>query len=448
MSTAMKTLCALTALTISSLSGETRVLSNVTLIDGTGKPAQPGMSIEITDGKITRIVKGKLDAPAGAQTTDLSGKYVMPGIINLHGHLGNVKGLVQDARNYTRQNLEEQLRTYAAYGVTTVVSMGSDNDVAFKVRAEQRSGRPKYTRIYTAGRGFTGKNGYPTAAPGMKGIPYEVETAAQVKQAVSELKANNVDLVKIWVDDHFGKDVKIPMDLSAEIIKEAHGAGKKVAAHIFYLDDAKKLVDAGLDALAHSVRDKLVDDALIASMKKRGAWQLATTFTREVSAYAFATPPAWLDDPFLGRSVSPDVIKTLKTPGQKAVPSDPRFGDGLAIAKKNLKRLVDAGVKHGFGTDTGPPGRFQGYFEHMEMQLMAEAGLTPMQIIQAATRNSAEFLQAKDLGTLEAGKWADLVVLNANPVSSIGNTRSIHSVMIAGNPVASLAKASNSGGGK
>jgi imidazolonepropionase-like amidohydrolase len=181
---------------------------------------------------------------------------------------------------------------------------------------------------------------------------------------VSELAAQDVDLVKIWVDDHFGRDAaKISIPLSAEIIKEAHAKGKKVAAHVFYLDDAKKLVDAGLDALAHSVRDKPVDDTLIASMKKHGAWQAAATFTREVSAYVYATPPAWLDDPFLARSTTPEVIKTLKTPGQKAVPADPRFAEGLAIAKKNLKRFVDAGVKYGFGTDTGPPGRFQGYFE-------------------------------------------------------------------------------------
>lgn len=266
MSLALKTACGVAVLASFNLIAETRILSNVTLIDGTGKAAQPGMSIEVTDGRITRIAKGKLQG-ANAQVTDLSGKFVMPGIINLHGHLGNVKGLVQDPKNYTRQNLEDQLRTYAAYGVTTVISMGSDNDIAFQVRAEQRSGRPTYTRIYTAGRGFTGKAGYPTSAPGMKGIPYEVETPAQVKQAVNELAQHKVDLVKIWVDDHFGREAKISIDLSKVIIKEAHDKGLKVAAHIFYLDDAKKLVDGGLNALAHSVRDKPIDDALIASMK-------------------------------------------------------------------------------------------------------------------------------------------------------------------------------------
>src|SRR5688572_23296033 len=128
MSLALKTVCAVaaTVLGCSTLVAETKILSNVTLIDGTGKPAQAGMSIEITDGRIARILKGKIQGPANAQVVDLSGKFVMPGIINLHGHLGNVKGLVQDAKNYTRENLEHQLRTYAAYGVTTVMSMGSD----------------------------------------------------------------------------------------------------------------------------------------------------------------------------------------------------------------------------------------------------------------------------------------------------------------------------------
>jgi imidazolonepropionase-like amidohydrolase len=417
-------------------SAETIVLRKFTLIDGTGKPPVPNAALVITDGRIRYAGPASVTkAPADATTLDLSGKYVMPGIINLHGHIGNVIGLVQDPKNFTRANVEHNLKTYASYGVTSMISMGSDQDLSFQIRSEERGGRPQYTRLFTAGRGFTGKAGYPTSAPGMKGVPFEVENSAEVRKDVDWLAEKKVDLVKIWVDDHFGKERKIPMDLSKDIIQEAHKHGLKVGAHIFYLEDARGLVEAGLDGLAHSIRDKPVDDAMIALMKKKGAWQQAATLTREMSSFAFANPPAWLDDPFFKRSVTPDVIATLKTPGQKAVPSDPRFQTAFEIAKKNLKRLVDAGVKVGFGTDTGPPGRFPGFFEHLEMQYMADAGLTPMQIIQMATRNSAEFLGAKDLGTLENGKWADLIVLSKNPLDDIRNTRAIESVMIAGRKV-------------
>jgi imidazolonepropionase-like amidohydrolase len=345
-----------------------------------------------------------------------------------------VKGLVQDPKNYTPENFDSNLKTYANFGVTTVISMGSDQDLILQRRAEQRStGRPKTTRIFTAYRGFTGKGGYPTSAAGMKGVPFEVTSTDEVKKDVAILADKKVDIVKIWVDDHFGRETKIPFDLSAAIIEEAHKHKLKVGAHVFYYDDAKNLVERGLDALLHSVRDKDVDDAFIATMKKKNAWMAAATLTRELSSFTYAKPPAWLDDPFFSRSVTPDVIKTLKTPGQKAVAADPRFATALDVAKRNLKRLVDAGVKYGFGTDTGPPARFPGFFEHLEIQMMAEAGLTPSQIIQSASKNSAEFLgMGKDLGTLETGKWADLIVLGRNPLDDIKNTRSIETVLIAG----------------
>ena len=416
---------------------ETLVLQNFTLIDGNGKSPVPNAAMVITDGRIRFVGSGaNLKVPQGAETRDLKGKFVMPGIINLHGHLGNVKGLVQDPKNFTEENLQANLDTYARYGVTTVISMGSDQDLILQRRAEQRAGRPQTTRIFTAFRGFTGKAGYPTSAPGMKGVPFEVETAEQAKKNVAFLADKKVDIVKIWVDDHFGREQKIPLDLSKAIIDAAHQHGLKVGAHIFYLQDAQDLVDRGLNALLHSVRDKDVDDRFISTMKKRGAWMAAATLTREMSSFAYAKPPAWLDDPFFSRSVTPDVVTTLKAPGQKAVATDPRFSTALYFAKRNLKRLVDAGVKYGFGTDTGPPGRFPGYFEHVEMQLMAEAGLTPAQIIQAATKNGAEFLgMSKDLGTLETGKWADLIVLSRDPLQDIQNTRSIEMVLIAGKQV-------------
>ena len=439
---ALSSLLLLGALAVASVSAETSVLQNFTLIDGTGGKPQANEGMVITDGRIRWVGPiAQMKPPAGAQKIDLAGKYVMPGIINLHGHLGNVVGMTLNPKNFTRESVENQLKIYATYGVTSVVSMGTDRDLIFPMRADQRSGRPHMTRIFTAGRGFTGTSGYPSTVSGMKGVPFEVGSVDDVDQDVAHLADEKVDLVKIWVDDHLGRERKIPLNLSKAIISDAHKNNLKVVAHIFYLEDAKALVDAGLDGLVHSVRDKSVDAALIAAMKKHGAWQAAATLTREISTFIFAKPQPLLDDPFFTRSISADVLRTLKSPEyRKKVAADPDFAKYPAFfetAKRNLKKLSDAGVKIGFGTDTGGgAGRFQGYFEQWEMELMVEAGLTPMQVIQAATRNSADFLGVgKDLGTLQAGKWADLIVLAKNPLEDIKNTRSIETVMIAGNKI-------------
>jgi imidazolonepropionase-like amidohydrolase len=399
---------------------ETTVLDGFTLIDGTGAPPVAKAGIVMVDGRITWAgPEAQLKVPAGAQVTHLAGKFVMPGIINLHGHLGNTLDLAQDPKNYTPDNVEKQLKLYASYGVTSVVSMGTDRDLVFQLRAAQRAGRPHETRIFSAGRGFTGAGGYPTTAQGMKGVPFEVATTGDVDKDVAHLADQKVDIVKIWVDDHLGREKKIPIELCKAIIADAHQHGIKVAAHIFYLDDAKALIDAGLDGLAHSVRDQPVDDALIASMKKHGAFQSAPTLTREESTFIFGKLGPMLDDAFFTRGVAPTVLATLKSPAyQSKVASDPDYGKYpgfLKMAMHNLKKLSDAGVKIGFGTDSGPPARFQGYSEHREMELMVQSGLTPMQVIIDATRNAAEFLRAKDLGTLERGKWADLIVLGKNP---------------------------------
>lgn len=420
---------------------ETRVLENFTLIDGTGKPAVSNAALLMVDGRIKYAgPKSGLKAPAGVERVDLTGKFVMPGIMNMHAHLGNTVGLVQDPKNFTLENLNKQLDIYKRAGVTTVVSMGSDQPPVFDLRAKQRAGRPTTARIFTAYKGFTGKGGYPTTAMGMKGVPYEVDTKEQVVKDVNELASQKVDLVKVWVDDHLGRERKIPTDLTCAIIENAHKHGLKVAAHIFYLDDAKKLVNCGLDGLAHSVRDKPVDAELINMMKSKGAWQEAATITREMSMFVYAKPEKLLTDPLFLSFVDKPVIETLKTKAyQDKAASDHDFSKwpGFAEqAKKNLKKLVDSGVKYSFGTDTGPPARFSGYFEHWELDLMAEAGLTPNQIIQSFSKNAAEFLgQSKDLGTLEAGHWADLVVLNKNPLDSIHNAREIAAVWIAGNKV-------------
>jgi imidazolonepropionase-like amidohydrolase len=241
------------------------------------------------------------------------------------------------------------------------------------------------------------------------------------------------------MDDELGHYPKMPYEISQAIINSAHRHGLRAAAHIFYLADAKKLTDQGVNAFAHSVRDAPVDGALIDDMKKHGVWQMAATLSREESMFVYGKTPAFIDDPFFLRGVSPAAIRLLASPErQKTIAAAPHFDEYPAFfetAKKNMKALADAGIKYGFGTDTGPPGRFAGYGDHWEMQALVDAGLTPMQAIVAATRNGADFLGAKDLGTLEKSKWADLVVLDANPLSNIGNTRTIRAVYIAGKPV-------------
>jgi imidazolonepropionase-like amidohydrolase len=416
------------------------VLRNFTLIDGRGGPAVPNAGLVATDGRITFVgPAAQMKAPAGAAVVDLTGKYVMPGLINLHGHVAESDGVVQDpVKFFTRDEVQRDLRLYASYGVTTVASLGTDQPLVYEMRAEQRRGRPTMARIFTAGRGFTVKDGFPTNKGNVPGVPYEPVQPSDVPAQVNELAAQRPDVVKIWVDDRFGDFKKTPIEISRPIIENSHKHNIKVIAHIFYLDDAKQLAAAGLDAFGHSVRDRPVDAELIALMKKHGTWVIPTLF-REAATFAFAEPQRFLKDPFFTRGVSPRMQKVLASPEyQKALTSDkyfPNYPRYLKTAQENLKRLVDAGVRIGFGSDTGVLTRFEGFGEHWEMELMVQAGMTPSQVIAAATRSSAEFLNQKDLGTLESGKWADLMVLNADPLANIRNTRQIDAVYIAGNKV-------------
>lgn len=416
------------------------VLTGFSLIDGTGRAAAPNSAMTIEGGRIRWVgPAADLKVPAGAATVDLAGKFVMPGIINLHGHLGNVVGLAQKADLYTRQSVEHDLQTYASYGVTTMLSLGIDRDLIFDVRAEQRKGRPTMTRVYTAGQGLVYKDGF-GGGNTVPGIPTPViDSVSQVDAVVAEQARKGVDFLKFWTDDAYGTVKRMPLDIADAIIQSGHKHGLRVIAHVFYLEDAKHLAASGIDALAHSVRDRPVDQELIDAMKRNGTWLSSATLTREVALSSYAAPPPFLNDPFFTRGTTPDVLATLASPEyQKKMAADPNLSK-YPIAEdtemKNLKKLADAGVRYGFGTDTGVPGRFQGYFEHLELAQMVAGGLTPMQTIVAATGNAAEFLRAKDLGTLEAGKWADLIVLQRDPLADIGNSRTIESVYIAGNKV-------------
>jgi imidazolonepropionase-like amidohydrolase len=419
-----------------SLSGEVKVLEDFTLIDGTGRPPATHISMIVDDGRIRWVgPAAQAQVPAGAEKINLAGKFVMPGIINLHGHIGNTVDLTQDAKFFTRENIEKNLKTYASYGVTTVLSMGTDQDLIFRIRDEQRSGRPSVTRVYTSGQGFVFKGGY----GGLAGVNPQVASVGDVNAELDSLAAKKVDIIKLWMDDHLGTQKKMPYDIGKAIVDGAHRRHLRAVAHIFYLQDTRQLVEDGVDGLAHSVRDKPVDRAFVQGMKKHGTWQMASTLSREASMFVYGADAPFIALPFFTKSVSENVLKTLKSPAyQQSIRSDPEFSHYqgfFEMAKKNLKTLADAGVRYGMGTDTGPPGRFPGYFEHWEMQLMVEAGLTPMQVIVAATKSGAEFLEAKDLGTIEPSKWADLIVLDRNPLENIKNTQTIRAVYIAGKRV-------------
>jgi imidazolonepropionase-like amidohydrolase len=421
------------------LPAQVTVLQNVDLIDGTGRPPAHGVTLVISDGRIREIGRSVAGPPpVGATVVNLAGKTIMPGIINTHGHVGMTKGLVMGKENFTRENIEAQLRLYASYGVTSVVSMGSDADpeLMLRIRDEQRRGRPTVARIYTAGRGFTVVKGYPTVVPGNQGVPFEVSTPAEARAHVDELAKMRVDLVKMWVDDQLGRLPSITPEIYGAIIDQAHKHHLKAVAHLVYLRDAKGLLDAGVDAMAHSVRDADVDAELIAKLKKNNATAIAT-LSRECSTFAYAESPSWMDDPFFKRGVAPETISVITSSAYKGrITSDPNlatYKKFFETASRNLKKLHDAGIRIGLGTDSGPPARFPGFFEHWEMELMTQAGLTPMQVIQTASKSAAEYLGvSKDFGTLEKGKYADLIVLEKSPLDDIRNTRAIHSVYLSG----------------
>jgi imidazolonepropionase-like amidohydrolase len=385
------------------------------LIDGTGAPPVLDAVMVVQDGKITAAgTAASVRIPAGATRVNVSGRTIMPGMINAHGHVGDVRGLKASQEFYTPEHVKHQLAVFARYGVTTVVSLGGDGPAGVQVRDEKAAG---IARLYVAG---------PVIA---------ASDPAAARAAVDGVKAMKADIVKIRVDDNLGAGKKMPAEVYRAVIDQAHAQGLKVAAHIFYLQDAKDVLAAGGDFIAHSVRDLFVDRAFIDLLKARDAC-VCPTLMRDVSTFVYESRPSFFDDPFFRREADAETMTGLQTPQYQASnrsPSATRYKAALEIAKANLKQLHDAGVRIAMGTDSGPVGRFQGYFEHLELEHMVAAGLTPMQVIASATSGAARCLNVADrLGTLRPGMEADFLVLGANPLDDIRNTRTLESAWVRG----------------
>ncbi|MFN2445303.1 MAG: amidohydrolase family protein [Vicinamibacterales bacterium] len=344
--------------------------------------------------------KGQVKVPAGAARVDLTGKTVIPAIVDTHTHLAG-----------TREALVDQLQRLAYYGAAAALSLGQDaGDLPFQVRAETIPGA---ARFRTAGRGIT------MPEPGRTDIPYWITSEAEARKAVQELAARKVDLVKIWVDDRDGKYQKLTPALYGAIIDEAHKHTLRVAAHIFTLDDAKGLLRAGIDGFAHGVRDRDIDDELVTLFKQRPDVFLIPNLPDQGMAGSLA----WLSD-----TVAPAELKKMQEAQAARKPGVP---ESFAIQARNLATLNAAGVRIGMGTD-GPSA---GWNPHVEMADMVAAGMTPAQVLVAATRTSADILRLSDLGTVATGKSADFVVLDANPLDDITNTRRIAQVYLRGTAV-------------
>lgn len=377
-----------------------RAFTGATLIDGGSGAAVDNAVLLVENGRVRAAgPAGSVEIPADAEVNDLAGRFVIPGLVNAHGHIGSPPDAALDL--------------YARYGITTVVSLGGEGERHIALRDAQDDPELRRARLYVAGPVLN------SSSP---------EEAAEDVREVADM---NADWVKIRVNVGNMTEAVYPA-----VIEQAHAHGLPLAAHTVTLEEARSVLDHGADLLGHSVRDQEVDQAFIDLMRERGVC-LVPTLTREVSTYVYESEPEFFGDPFFLWGADPAAVENLREPAtQRRYAANADQGKAmLDMAQRNLVLLHEAGIPIAMGTDSGFADRFIGYFEHLEMALMAEAGLEPTAILHSATAAAAECMGLEDVGALETGKWADFVVLTQDPREDIRNTRTIESVWIAGNLV-------------
>jgi imidazolonepropionase-like amidohydrolase len=419
--------------------GRPRLLRSGHLIDVAGGDVRRGQDVLVEDGRVLRV--GANLPVSGAETVDVEGRYLLPGLIDLHVHPGMMVGLRMDPSGQSPDRYKHDLQVWLRYGVTSVQSMGTDRPLAHDVQAEQSQGSFVGARLFSTGNGFGVAGGAPTFRMSSPPGPLRLDDPAVVRGTLVELSERGVSGVKIWYDDLYHQVPKMAPQLVQTIIETCGELNLTSYAHVYYVDDAKLLVGYGLQVLAHVPRDREVDDQLIALLRQHDAAVLPTISVPETNV-VYVDEPAWVqEDPFFARFLPRGSVEFLRDDAYldtiRAKPEYPSLRPDLERAKQNTRLLYQAGVRLGFGTDTGVLNRVIGFYDHRELELLTECGVRASDALRIATLGSAEILdRADELGQIAPGRRADIVVLRENPLESITHTRTIESVWLDGVRVA------------
>jgi len=415
------------------------VFEGARLINGNGGEPVENSAFVVENNRFTAVGrKGELNVPAGSTRVDLSGKTVMPAIIDAHGHLGFLDmahGTMSKA-NFTRENYIDHLQRYAYHGVAATISTGTDmGELAYQLRGETI---PNAAIIRTVGRGLAWPGSGPND-PSRNDVPYAVTTVEEARKAVQDLAPHKPDFVKIWVDDRNGRQKKLTPELYQAAADEARKQHLRAIAHVFDLEDAKGLVRAGVEGFLHSIRDSPVDDEFIRLAKEHNIWITPNLGgINRASLIRPTGPPAWFDDPLVRETVAPVMldVRAQMYEKRRITAAAPATGGAQTFDLANTRKLHAAGVRLVLGSDTaGDSNRWIGMMTLVELENMVAAGLTPSEVIVAATRDAAAVLRLDQLGTVAPGKSADFIVLDANPLDDITNVRRIAKVYLRGQEV-------------
>jgi imidazolonepropionase-like amidohydrolase len=418
------------------------VFESARLIVGDASAPIENGAFVVRNGHIAAIgQKGSVKAPAGAAHVDLTGKTVMPTLNNIHLHIGYEGYVSWSVENHSAENVLDHLEREAFYGVGTAMAMGDQpTDFAIRFQQDQLAGKfPPAARFFFAA-GLAPPGGGPDALLIQGTTPlhavYEVSTPDEAVAAVRKIAAKKIKEIKFWVDNRDnsrGGMKKMPPEVYTALIEEAHKHGMLVHAHATNLQDQKGVVRAGVDVLVHTLVAEKLDDEFLAILKeKRPYWAPVMGLGDRSELCGGANP-------FIEQVLPESVIADVKA-GKTWLPSSPCSAPATAQSaqreenlKYNFPKYIASGVRIVLGTDAGISAKYSyGFAEHHEIGMYVKLGLTPAEAIVASTSRPTEVLRIKDTGTLAKGKRADFIVLNANPLENIRNTREIDSVYLDG----------------